>query len=371
MIFWILDLLFRICYLTFVLKIKEKKDGCRDFVSLGEILLRFDPENERIHNARSFRVFDGGAEYNVARNLAKVFRQKTAIVTALADNSLGRLAEDFAQQAGVDASEIVWRAHDGIGANTRNGLYFIERGFGLRPPDSCFDRGNTAVSQLKIGEVDWHRIFGEKNVRWFHTGGVFTGLSATTPQVAVEAVKIAKENGAIVSYDLNYRASLWKNRGGKTAANELNRELLPFADVVFGVISDEFKPSVAAFDEEKFQTAAEKMRADFPNLQIIVSTLRDVHDASSHNFGAACFAEDRVTVAGKYFQANVLDRVGSGDAFVSGFIYGLLNGKDLKFAADCGAAHGVLAMTTIGDNSTATVEEIEHLMRGGSSDVKR
>lgn len=362
---------FRICYLTFVLKIKEKKDATRDFVSLGEILLRFDPENERIHNARSFRVFDGGAEYNVARNLAKVFRQKTAIVTALADNSLGRLAEDFAQQAGVDVSEIVWRTHDGIGANARNGLYFIERGFGLRPPDSCFDRGNTAVSQLKTGEIDWQKIFVKNGVRWFHTGGVFTGLSETTPRVAVEALKIARENGAIVSYDLNYRASLWKNRGGKTAANELNREILPFADVVFGVISDDFKPNVTEFDERKFQTAAEKMRGDFPNLQIIVSTLRDVHNASSHNFGAACYSDDGVIIAEKYLQANVLDRVGSGDAFVSGFVYALLNGKDLKFAADCGAAHGVLAMTTIGDNSTATIEEIEHLMRGEGSAAKR
>ena len=277
-----------------MLKIKEKKDCLWDFVSLGEILLRFDPENERIHNARSFRVFDGGAEYNVARTLAKVFRQKTAIITALADNALGRLAEDFAQSAGVDTSEILWRNHDGIGANTRNGLYFIERGFGLRAPDSCFDRGNTAVSQLKVGDIDWQKIFGEKSVRWFHTGGIFTGLSETTPQVALEAVKIAKENGAVVSYDLNYRGSLWKDRGGKDAANELNREFLPFADVVYGVISDDFKPSVAEFDELKFQKAAEKMREDFPNLQMIVSTLRDTHNAGLHNFGAACFADNEV-----------------------------------------------------------------------------
>lgn len=354
-----------------MLKIKDKKDCYWDFVSLGEILLRFDPENERIHNARAFRVFDGGAEYNVARGLAKVFRQKTAIVTALADNSLGRLAEDFAQSAGVDTSEIIWRDHDGIGANTRNGFYFIERGFGLRAPDSCFDRGNTAVSQLKVGDVDWQKMFLEKKVRWFHTGGIFTGLSETTPQVALEAVKIAKENGAIVSYDLNYRNSLWKNRGGKDAANELNREFLPFADVVFGVISNDFKPSVAEFNEQNFQKAAEKMREDFPNLQIIVSTLRDVHNAGLHNFGAACFADNQVIVADKYEKTNVLDRVGSGDAFVSGFIYSLLNGKDLQFAANFGAAHGVLAMTSIGDNSTANIAEIEQLMRGEGSAAKR
>ncbi|MDQ6785449.1 MAG: sugar kinase [Acidobacteriota bacterium] len=354
-----------------MLEIKNKKDCGWDFVSLGEILLRFDPENERIHNARSFRVFDGGAEYNVARNLAKIFRCETVIVTALADNSLGRLAEDFAQSAGVDISQIVWRKHDGIGVNTRNGLYFIERGFGLRAPDSCFDRGKTAVSQLKVGDIDWRKIFGEKKTRWFHTGGVFTGLSETTPQVALEACKIAKENGAIVSYDLNYRASLWKSRGGKEVANELNREFLPFADVVFGVISNDFVPSVAEFDRGKFQKAAKKMRADFPNLQIIVSTLRDVHNASSHNFGAACYTDDKIIVADKYIQTNVLDRVGSGDAFVSGFIYSLLIEKDIDFAANFGAAHGVLAMTNVGDGSTATVEEIEYLMRGESSAAKR
>ena len=350
-----------------MLKIKDKKNCRWDLISLGEVLLRFDSGHERIHTTQNFRVFDGGGEYNVARNLAKTFRQRTVIVTALADNALGRLAENLIQAGGVDASEILWRE----AGNTRNGLYFIERGFGLRVPDSCFDRENTAVSQLKVGDIDWQRIFGEQKARWFHTGGIFTGLSETAPQVALEAVKIAKENGVIVSYDLNYRASLWKNRGGKVAANELNREFLPFADVVFGVISDEFKPSVAEFDEQKFQKAAEKMQADFPNLQIIVSTLRDTHNASSHNFSAVCFADNRVIVADKYIKTNVLDRVGSGDAFVSGFIYGLLNEKDLKFAINCGTAHGVLVMTTIGDNSTATVEEIEHLMRGDSSVAKR
>ena len=350
-----------------MLKIKDKKNCRWDLISLGEVLLRFDSGDERIHTTQNFRVFDGGGEYNVARNLAKTFRQRTAIITALADNALGRLAENLIQAGGVDASEILWRE----AGNTRNGLYFIERGFGLRVPDSCFDRENTAVSQLKVGDIDWQRIFGEQKARWFHTGGIFTGLSETAPQVALEAVKIAKENGAIVSYDLNYRASLWKNRGGKQAANNLNREILPFADVVFGVISEDFKPCVAEFDEQKFQTAAKKMQKDFPNLQIIVSTLRDTHNASSHNFGAACFADNQVIVADKYIQTDVFDRVGSGDAFVSGFIYGLLDGKELKFAVNCGTAHGVLVMTTIGDNSAATVEEIEHLMRGDSSVAKR
>ncbi len=354
-----------------MLNIKPKTEKILDLLSLGEILLRFDPEHERIHNARSFRVYDGGAEYNVARNLASVFHQKTAIVTALADNALGRLAENFARQAGVQTSEIIWRAPDGSGISTRNGLYFIERGFGPRVADSCFDRGHTAVAQLKTGEIDWQGIFKRENTRWFHTGGVFAGLSETTPAVALEAVKIAAQSGAVVSYDLNYRNSLWQNRGGKKAANRLNCEILPYIDVVFGVIADDFNASVAEFDEENFRRAAENMRSDFPNLKILVSTLRDVHSASSHNFSAVCFDGSRVIVADKYFQTGVLDRVGSGDAFTSGFIYGLLDKRELEFSINCGAAHGVLTMTTVGDNSAATVREIENLMNGGGFAVQR
>lgn len=354
-----------------MLNIKVKTNEACDFISLGEILLRFDPENERIHNARSFRVFDGGAEYNVARNLAKVFQKNSAVITALAENPLGRLAEDFARQASVDTSEIIWRATGESTENIRNGLYFIERGFGLRAPNSCFDRMDTAVSKLKTGDIDWQKIFAAKAPRWFHTGGVFTGLSATTPKVAVEAIKAARQNGAVISYDLNYRNSLWKNRGGKIAANELNSQILPLADVVFGLISDDFKPSVADFDAGVFEESAVKMQRKFPNLQMIVSTLRDVQSASSHNFGAACYADGKVTAGADYRQADVLDRVGSGDAFVAGFISALLDGKDLKFALDCGTAHGVLAMTTVGDGSTATIEEVEHLMRGEGSAAKR
>ncbi|MDQ3711258.1 MAG: sugar kinase [Acidobacteriota bacterium] len=341
-----------------VLPLKSAGECRWDLVSLGEILLRFDPENERIHNARSFRVWDGGAEYNVTKNLTKVFRQKTTIVTALADNALGRLAEDFVRQGGVDASNIVWREADGAGANTRNGIYFIERGFGLRVPDSCFDRANTAVSQLKIGEIDWQKIFGSENgARWFHTGGIFVGLSETIPDVASEAMRLAKQNGAIVSFDLNYRDSLWKNRGGKDFANNLNRMLLPFADIVFGLF--DFDSSSARFDEKVFRASAEKMIEQFPNLKIVASTLREVHSASRHDFSAVCYAEGEVFKARNYENIEILDRVGSGDAFASGFIYGLLNEKDAQFAVDCGAALGALTMTTIGDNSTATLDEIE------------
>jgi len=335
-------------------------------VSLGEVLLRFDPENERIHTARSFRVFDGGAEYNVARSLAKVFRRQTAIITALADNALGRLAEDFVFQAGVDTSEIVWR--DG-GTDTRNGIYFIERGFGLRAPASCFDRANTAVSQLKTGEINWHEIFDQNGTRWFHTGGVFVGLSETTPDVAREAMIEAQKNGAIVSYDLNYRDSLWKNKGGREVANAINRELLPFADVVFGAI--DFDARLSQFDAEKFRQAAEKMKGEFPDLKIMASTLREIHSASRHDFSAVCITEGEIFKSKNYKNVEVFDRVGSGDAFASGLIYGLLAEKDFQFAVECGAAHACLAMTAPGDNSAATLAEIENLMQGAGANVKR
>lgn len=352
-----------------MLKIKDDKDCCWDFVSLGEVLLRFDAGDERIETARDFRVFDGGGEYNVARNLAKTFRLKSAIVTALADNALGRLAENLIKAGGADDSEIVWRAAGGASEQARNGIYFIERGFGLRAPASAFDRANTAISQVKAGDINWRKIFIEKGARWFHTGGVFVGLSETTPQVAREAMQAARDGGAIVSYDLNYRDSLWKTRGGREAANQLNRELLPLVDVVFGAF--DFDSKLSAYDENSFKESAEKMLADFPNLKIVVSTLRETHSASRHDFGAVCFAEDKIYKSRDYKNVEVFDRVGSGDAFASGFVYGCLAGKDLQYSVECGAAHGALVMTTPGDNSMSTLAEIENLIGGAGASVQR
>ena len=344
-----------------MLKIKDKKDCQWDFVSLGEVMLRFDPENDRIHNARSFRVFEGGGEYNVARNLSKVFRQKALILTALAKNQIGELVEDLIWQGGVDSSEIIWRETDGISRKVRNGVYFIERGYGLRSPVGCSDRGNTAVSQLKAGDFDWQKIFGGRGARWFHTGGIFAGLSETTPEVALEAMTAAKENGAIVSYDLNYRASLWEERGGLEAANKLNHELLKHSDVVFGV--ENFNAKLSAYDEESFKDAAENILSKFPKLQVIATTLRDVNSACSHNLGAVCFADGKITKAHNFESIDVLDRVGSGDAFAAGLIYGLLNEKDIEFSLNCGLANSALTLTTLGDGSAATLAEVEKLAK--------
>jgi 2-dehydro-3-deoxygluconokinase len=349
------------------LSIKSKDESRWDLVSLGEVLLRFDSGDERIHNARTFRVWDGGGEYNVSRGLAKVFRRKTAIVTALADNGLGRLAEDLIWQAGVDSSEILWRESDGTGDNMRNGIYFIERGFGVRPPSSCFDRTNTAVSQLKAGEIKWSEILVK--TRWLHTGGIFVGLSETTPAVAAEAVKAARENGAVVSYDLNYRDSLWKVKGGREAANRLNRELLKNVDVAFGVF--DFDSKLSNYNEDSFYRAAKKMHEEFPNLKIIASTLREVKTASRHDFSAVCSTGKEIFKARNLSDLDVLDRVGSGDAFAAGFIYGCLADKGAKYAVECGVAHAALTMTTPGDNSMSTVREVESLMQGETANVKR
>ncbi|MCA1625638.1 MAG: sugar kinase [Acidobacteria bacterium] len=351
------------------LNVKSKADCHWDLVSLGEVLLRFDAGDERIHNARTFRVWDGGGEYNVARNLAKGFRQRTAIVTALADNALGRLAEDFIWQAGVDSSRILWREADGIGQNTRNGIYFIERGYGVRGAASCFDRANTAVSQLHAGEIDWNQIFAEQKTRWLHTGGIFAGLSETTPEVAKEAMETARRNNVIVSFDLNYRDSLWKARGGREAANALNRQLLKNADVVFGTL--DFDSKLSKFDETAFLTAAEKMQSEFPNMKIIASTLREVVTASLHHVSAVCYTKGEIFKAREFANLNILDRVGSGDAFAAGFIYGLLTEKAANYAVECGTAHAALAMTTPGDNSMATLCEVESLMQGDSAIVRR
>jgi 2-dehydro-3-deoxygluconokinase len=343
-----------------VLKLKDKSECSWDLVSLGEVLLRFDPGNERVHTARNFRVWEGGGEYNVARNLSKCFRLDTTIVTALADNQIGRLVEDLICQGGVDVSEIRWRETDGISRGVRNGVYFMERGFGLRSPTGCSDRGNTAVSQLAPGDIDWNRIFAERGARWFHTGGIFAALSETTAEVAADAMKAAKANGTVVSYDLNYRASLWSDRGGRDASNKLNRELLEFADVVFGV--EDLNASLADYDEATFQSSAEAMLSSYSGLKLVATTLRDVSSASHHSLSGACYADGQVMKAAGYEDIEVLDRVGSGDAFAAGLIYGILSERSLPASIELAAAASVLSLCSLGDGLSSDLDEVERLV---------
>ena len=352
-----------------------------DCISLGEVMLRLDPVEERIHTTRLLRAWEGGGEYNVARGLRRCFGLRTAIATALADNPVGRLVEDLMLQGGVDQDLVRWLPYDGVGREVRNGLNFTERGFGVRAALGCSDRGHTAVSKLKPGDYDWNQIFGpQMGARWFHTGGIFTALSETTMAVASDAMDAAHAAGTPVSYDLNYRASLWKAIGGKARAQEVNRELVRKVDVLFGneegfsaVLGIHMEGVAEDFAElpvESYKKMLHDVAAAYPNLKIIASTLRTAHSASVNAWGAiALHAGGIVHVPQR--DVEILDRVGGGDSFASGLIYGLLAGKDMEWAIQCGVAHGAFAMTTPGDTSTASLQEVLRVMSGGAARIAR
>ncbi|HMI50133.1 MAG TPA: sugar kinase [Candidatus Saccharimonadales bacterium] len=363
------------------MKIKSK-ESCRwDLVSLGEVMLRLDPGDGRVATTRTFSAWEGGGEYNVARGLKRCFGLNTAIVTALADNPVGRLVEDFMWQGGVDQSHVRWVAYDGVGRTVRNGLNFTERGFGVRAALGCSDRGHTAVSQLQPGDIDWEKIFVSEGVRWFHTGGIFAALSATTPQVAKEAMEAAQRAGTIVSYDLNYRSSLWNSIGGKAKAQEVNRALAPFIDVMLGNEEDftaalgfrveGVDESHSELDPTNFKRMIEKVRAEFSNLAVVATTLRNARTATKNDWGAIAFSDGNFYEAPRRENVEIYDRVGGGDSFASGLIYGFLAGKDVQWSVDCGAAHGALAMTTPGDTSMATLSEVLQVMKGQSARIAR
>jgi 2-dehydro-3-deoxygluconokinase len=363
------------------LNIRKKEDCKWDLVALGEVMLRLDPGDGRVHTARSFQVWEGGGEYNVARGLKRCFGLKTAVVTAFADNPVGRLVEDLIYQGGVDQSHVRWVKYDGVGRQSRNGLNFTERGFGARGAVGCSDRGHTAVSQLKPGDVDWDNIFGEEGARWFHCGGIFCALSETTPLVAKEAMEAAKKHGVVVSYDLNYRDSLWKGIGGPAKAKEVNREIAGLVDVMLGNEEDftaalgfeveGVDEHLSALDPGNFKKMIDRAVAEYPNFAVVATTLRNAKTATINDWGAVCFHD------GEYYEARlrenleIFDRVGGGDSFASGLIYGFLTGQGPQAAVEYGAAHGALAMTTPGDTSMATLSEVERVMKGGGARVQR
>ncbi len=352
-----------------------------DQLSLGEIMLRFDPGETRIRTTRQFTVWEGGGEYNVARGLRKCFGLKTAVCTAFVDNEVGRLLEDFIMQGGVATDFILWRPDDGIGRTVRNGLNFTERGFGIRGAVGVSDRGHTAASQLKPGDFDWQHIFGNLGVRWFHTGGIFAALSETTAALVIEAVKAAQKHGVIVSYDLNYRPSLWKSIGGKTRAREVNREIARYVDVMIGNEEDftaclgfeveGMDHNITQIETDAFMRMISKAVAEFKNFKVAATTLRKVITATRNDWSAICWMDGKFYESRKYPGMEIFDRVGGGDSFASGLIYGFLTANDPQQAVNYGAAHGALAMTTPGDTSMATRAEVEKIMAGGSARVVR
>jgi 2-dehydro-3-deoxygluconokinase len=359
-----------------------KTDAYRwDSVSLGEVMLRLDPGEGRVHTARQFTAWEGGGEYNVSRGLRRCFGLKTAVATALAENPVGRLVEDFILQGGVDTSLIRWAPYDGVGRVVRNGLNFTERGYGVRAAVGCSDRGHTAISQVKSGDFDWETIFGPKNgSRWLHTGGIFAALSETTPQVASVAMDAARKHGTVVSFDLNYRDSLWKSIGGKAKAQEVNRELVRKVDLLLGNEEDfsamlgiALKGVTEDFDElpiASYETMLREVAAAYPNLKMVATTLRTAQTASRNAWGAMAIYQDEIVHIPQR-EIDILDRVGGGDSFASGLIYGILSGKPVEWAVRCGVAHGALAMTTPGDTSMATLAEVERVMKGGSARIAR
>ena len=364
-----------------MLNIKPKEKCMYDQISLGEVMLRLDPGEGRIRTAREFRVWEGGGEYNVARGLRRCFKMKTAVVTAFAENDIGYLIEDFILQGGVDTSFIKWFPYDGIGRSVRNGLNFTERGFGVRGAIGVSDRANSAASKLKPGDIDWEFIFGTCGSRWFHTGGIFAALSESSAAVALEAVKIAKKHGTIVSYDLNYRPSLWKDIGGKAKAQEVNKELAKYIDVMIGNEEDftaclglEIEGNTENLTElniDGYKNMINAASKAFPNFKIIGTTLREVKTATINDWSAMCFAEGKIYQGMELKGLEILDRVGGGDSFASGLIYGLMSGKDYQTALNYGVCHGALAMTTAGDTTMALQKEVEGLMKGAGARVDR
>ena len=363
------------------LRIRTAEECRYDLVSLGEIMLRLDPGEGRVRTARSFRAWEGGGEYNVARGLRRCFGMRTAVVTAFADNEVGRLLEDLVLQGGVDTSFVKWLPYDGIGREVRNGLNFTERGFGVRGAVGTSDRGHTAASQLRPDDVDWDHLFGTLGARWLHTGGIYAALSETTPDVIEAAMSAARRHGTIISYDLNYRPSLWKAVGGKERAQEVNRRLARYVDVMIGNEEDftaslgfavpDTDESLSTLEVANFRRMIEEVTKEYGNFSVVATTLRSVRSATVNDWGAIAWADGAFAEATHRPGLEILDRVGGGDSFASGLIYGLITTGDLGQAVEYGAAHGALAMTTPGDTSMASLKEVEALVRGGGARVQR
>ncbi len=363
------------------LVIKPASAARWDCASFGEVMLRFDPGVGRVRNARSFQVWEGGGEYNVARAMRKCWGKRAAVVTALPKNDLGWLVEDFIMQGGVDQSHVIWRDFDGLGRNTRVGLNFTEKGFGIRPALGCSDRGHSAASQIRPGEVNWEKLFGEEGVRWFHTGGIFAALASNTAEAVIEAVQAAKKHGTVVAYDLNYRASLWKSQGGKATAQRVNREIARHVDVMIGNEEDftaclgfEVEGTdehLSNIETEHFKAMIESAVRTFPNFKVAATTLRNAKTATFNDWSAILWYDGRIYESAKRENLEIYDRVGGGDGFASGLAYGFLEGKGPQEAVEYGAAHGALAMTTPGDTSMVRVAEVEAAMQGKGARVIR
>jgi 2-dehydro-3-deoxygluconokinase len=351
------------------LKLRNQADCTYDLVSLGEVMLRFDPGDGKIRHSHTFQVWEGGGEYNTAKGLSRCYGLKTAIVTALVDNEVGRLIESLICQGKVDNALINWVPDDGFGRENRNGIYFLERGFGIRGGRAVFDRGNTPVSKLKKGDINWESLFRNQGARWFHSGGIFAALSDSAPEVIEEAMSTAKKHGTIVSYDLNYRPALWQARGGKKKHQEITHRLLPYVDLLFGAdLPEDYN---ATSDLSGLKESMAGTLESFDNLAGIATTWRKSSSASINDYGGFLLTREGLYEGQEFIDLPIFDRVGSGDCFASGLIFGLLKGIDPTQALNYGLAHSALTMTTPGDTSMVSQDEVESVMQGQGGVMKR
>ena len=353
-----------------------RPDGDFDFLSLGGLVIRLDTELVPFRKATSAAIHVSGAEFNVAANLSDCFGLRTAIVSAMVDYPVGDLVAERVKAMGV--TPIYKRyAHDGVSGPNIATVY-SDRGIGVRAPVVFYNRANEAAGLLRKGDFDWSAIFG-RGVRWFHSGGLFAALSDTTPAVLLEAMAAARASGAIVSFDLNYRAKLWQARGGNARAQEVTTELVKNVDVLVGNeedmqlslgISGPEGAKSSALDASAFVAMLEKVVARFPNVKVVATTLREVESASRHRWSAVAWADGK-TYQAPVMELDILDRVGGGDGFASGLFYGLLTGTSLEDAVRLGWAHGALLTTFPGDTTMASLPQVKALAAGGSARIQR
>jgi 2-dehydro-3-deoxygluconokinase len=326
-------------------------------------------------------VWEGGGEYNVVRGLRRCFGLRTTVVTSIVDSEVGHLLEDLILQGGVDLSHIKWVPFDGIGRASRVGLNFTEKGFGVRPAVGCSDRAYSAASQLKPGDVDWKQLFEKEGVRWLHCGGIFAALAANTADITIEAMEAARAAGTVISYDLNFRASLWKSQGGTARAVEVNRKIASLVDVMIGNEEDftaalgfqvpGMDEHISKLDPANFRKMIDEVLKMYPNFKAVATTLRNAKTASINDWGAILWTDGQFYEAPLRENLEIYDRVGGGDSFASGVAYGFLSGKTPQQVVEYGAAHGALAMTTPGDTTMATLKEVESAMKGKGARVIR
>ena len=353
-----------------------RKDGDLDFLSLGALVHRLDPGIIPFRKATSCQIHVSGGEFNVAANLADCFGLRTGIATAMSDYPIGDLIAERVKAMGVRPFYRHFR-HDGVTGPNMATVY-SDRGFGVRAPVVFYNRSNEAAAQLKPGDFDWKAIFAG-GIRWVHSGGIFAALSPTTAELAAEIMKVAKEAGAVTSFDLNFREKLWKIHGGDERAVETIGRIVENVDVLVGNEEDLQKglgiagPEVTAkskLDPSVFISMMDKVVRKLPHVKAVATTLREVHSTNRHSWSAVAWIDGKTCTA-PTAELDVLDRVGGGDGFASGFFYGLLSGESPEEALRLGWAHGALLTTFPGDTTMATADQVRAFAKGGSARIQR